>query len=147
MSEMSGMAKLIDQYGVGVVAIIIIFVLFGWQFRKNLLNQDAERRENARLLIESNKRNAQVQEEHNANQVKALEKVAESNNNVAEALSLIRDMFVDRTNSITNKQDLMLSQLKTHCVDVNRIESLVVKMQDSVLKTDERTKACVERGK
>lgn len=140
--------SLIEKYGAGTFALALVFVVFVLLVNKNFNDQKAEREENSKLLAESNKRAVTIQEEHNCNQVKALEKVAESNNNVASALELIRDMFVDRTNTITNKQDIMLSQLKTHCVDVSRIESVVSKMSESVLKTDERTKQCAEqRGK
>lgn len=147
------MVKLLDVYGIGIVCIAVIILLLIFFVRKMFLSQDADRKayederiRHAQLVKDSNDRNAKIQEEHNANQVSALLKVAESNNNVSTALDLIRDMFVDRTNNIVNTQALILSTVKTHCTDVSRIETVVAKIQESVLKTDERTKACVERS-
>ena len=146
MTEMTGIGKLIEKYGISVTAVIIIFGVFVWLILRNFKSQDLERADNNLRIVEDGKRSIKIQEEHNANQVKALEKVAESNNNVASALELIRDMFVDRTNAITNKQDILLGRFTGHCTDVNRIETLVVKISESVLKTDERTKQCAERS-
>ena len=141
---MTEMAKLVNQYGVGAIAVVIIFVLFVLIVKKLINSWSDERKANANLILQSNERSLKLQEEHNATQVRALEKVAESNNNVAEALALIRDMFVDRTNAITNKQDLMMNAVTTHCTDVHRMEAMMAKLQESILKTEERTKQCAQ---
>ena len=126
---MQEMGTLLAKYGAGGVALIIIFVVF-LMLMKWILEK-----------------NTTLQQQHNDNQVKALEKVSESNNNVAEALALIRDMFVDRTNLIDKKQESMISMLQNHCVDVRRIEATMTHMSESLSKTDERTKACLEARK
>lgn len=126
---MQEIGTLLGKYGAGGSALIIIFVVFVMLVK---------------WILE---RNTILQQEHNQSQVKALEKVSESNNNVAEALALIRDMFVDRTNLIDKKQESVISMLENHCVDVRRIEATMTRMSDSISKTDERTKACLEGRK
>lgn len=117
---MEEMLSSVEKYGIGVVATVIIFISFLYYVREML----------------------KTQREHNKTQTDALGKVSDSNDNVAEALKLIRDMFVDRTNTIEHKQNLTLNVLQTHCSDMGRIEATINKMQDSVIKTEERTKVC-----
>jgi hypothetical protein len=120
---MTELAKLVGEYGPGVVALVIVFGGFIYYVRSA----------------------SEMQDKYMGKQVEALKELAGSNNNVAEALAIIKETFVDRMGVVENKVDRSTDLIKTHCVNTERIESHITLLSTSILKTEERTKACIER--
>lgn len=118
METVQPMVEWVTEYGFGAVAVAIVFVSF-------VLQQCQ--------IQKSNKENSNKQ-------VDALEKVAKSNDNVAQALGIIKDTFVDRINVIDIKVDKTLEVVYSHKLDAARIEDKVNRCHESLTKIEERTK-------
>ena len=125
MQSVAETTKLIEQHGIGNVATAIIFAIFVVGFIYMFRAWNASNKENG------------------VKQVEALQKVAESNNNVASALDIIKDTFVSRMSDIEHKLDVCAAQQTTHHNDVQRIETKFDRSHDILLQVSERTKKCL----
>ena len=122
MESVQPMIEWVTEYGFGAVAVAIVFISF-------VLQQCQ--------IQKANKENSEKQ-------VDALKKVAASNDNVAQALGIIKDTFVDRVNVIDIKVDKTLEVVYSHKLDSSRdfskIEDKCDKGLEFLTKIEERTK-------
>ena len=106
------------EKGIGFAAVVVIIVMFVY-----FVKQQAK-------LIEKN----------NKEQIDAQNKMAAATNNVADALAIIKETFVDRMYCLETKSDKMIDMLETHGIDARRIEARCDRIFEQTSKIDERTK-------
>lgn len=125
-SDVAGMAEGIDRYGIGTIAVAILFimviVLFGVLIK----------------LVADNNIN------HRKEMVPVLKALTESLDALSETQLAFKELLIERFASISKQADNTHSLLESHIRDCSRLESTVMQIQPSILKTEERTKACIE---
>ena len=132
--NVTGMTKTITEYGMGVVAVAILFmlviVLVGLLI-KTVLNTN-------KAVIDNNKA-------HREEMIPVLKALTESLDTLSETQTVLKEQLIERIGHISGKVDTSHSLLETHIRDCSRLEGTLNQLQPSILKTEERTKVCVER--
>lgn len=125
-TEVTGVAKGIQDYGAGTIAIAILFVmvivLFGVLIK----------------MVADNNTN------HRKEMVPVLKALTESLETLSETQMALKDQLIERIGSIGKQSDSTHLLLEAHVRDCSRLESTINNIQPSILKTEERTKACIE---
>lgn len=106
------------EKGIGFTAVIVIIVMFVFFVRQQ-----------SKLIDKNNKE-----------QIAAQNRMAEATNNVADALSIIKETFVDRMYCLEMKSDKVIDMFDNHGIDNRRLEGRCDKIFELVSKIEERTK-------
>ena len=126
-TNVTSVAKGINEYGAGTVAIAILFVmvivLFGVLIK----------------MVSDNNTN------HRKEMIPVLKALTESLDTLSETQMALKDQLIDRINTIGKQSESTHILLETHIRDCSRIETMVNVIQPSILKTEERTRSCIER--
>lgn len=126
-TNVTSVAKGINEYGAGTVAIAILFVmvivLFGVLIK----------------MVSDNNTN------HRKEMIPVLKALTESLDTLSETQMALKDQLIDRINTIGKQSESTHILLETHVRDCSRIETMVNVIQPSILKTEERTRSCIER--
>lgn len=125
--NVTNMVSDINQYGVGMVAVAIVFVmvivLFGILVK----------------LVYDNNAN------HRKEMVPVLKALTESLDTLSETQMALKEQLVDKLGSVARQAEATHVLIETHVRDCSRMENTINILQPSILKTEERTKVCVER--
>jgi len=113
---MLDMITWISEFGIGIVAVAIIFVGFGYfQFQE---------------LKDTKKAHA--------NQTQVLKDVASTNKQVTEALSIITNVIKDKFNMLEAKSDRNYRTSASYRTEFSRVESKINSISESVVKIEDR---------
>lgn len=125
-ADVNGMAGGIAEYGIGTVAVAILFVmvivLFG-------------------VLI---KLVADTNTNHRQEMVPVLKALTESIDILSETQTALKEQLIEKFTVVGRQGETTHALLESHIKDSARIETTVNLLQPSILKTEERTKTCVD---
>ena len=128
-ADVTGMAQGITEYGMGTIAVAILFVmvivLFGVLVK----------------LVSDNNAN------HRKEMVPVLKALTESLDTLSETQMVLKEQLVEKVGNVGRQVESNQALLEAHIKDCSRLETTVLQLQPSILKTEERTKTCVERRK
>ena len=127
--NVTGMTKTITEYGIGIVAVAILFVLVIVMVGVLI-----------KLLIDNNVN-------HRKEMIPVLKALTDSIDTLSDTQLVFKDLLVERINTIGHQGISTHSLLETHVRDCSRLEGTLNNLQPSILKTEERTKVCVERSR
>ena len=111
--NVTGMTKTITEYGMGVVAVAILFmlviVLVGLLI-KTVLNTN-------KAVIDNNKA-------HREEMIPVLKALTESLDTLSETQTVLKEQLIERIGHISGKVDTSHSLLETHIRDCSRLEGV-----------------------
>lgn len=126
-TDITGMAGGISEYGVGTIAVAILFVmvivLFG-------------------VLI---KLVADTNTNHRQEMIPVLKALTDSLDILSETQTALKEQLIEKLMVVGRQGETTHTLLESHMKDSARIESTMCLLQPSILKTEERTKACIEQ--
>jgi len=113
---MLDMITWVSEFGIGIVAVAIIFVGFGYfQFQELKDTRNAH-----------------------ANQTQALKDVASTNRDVLKALRVITCVLKEKFSFLESKVERVHRTSYSHKAEFNRIENKVNSISESVVKIEDR---------
>ena len=124
--DVTGMTKSITEYGMGVVAVAILFVMV--LVLVGVL---------IKILIDNNAN-------HRKEMVPVLKALTESLDTLSETQLALKELIIEEFADITRQGESTHSLLQGHVKDGARIETTLNGLSPSIMKMDERTKACIE---
>ena len=132
--DVTGMAKGITEYGIGTIAVAILFVmvivLFGVLVKLVSDNNANHRKEMVPVLTAL---------------TESLDTLSETQKTLSETQMVLKEQLVEKVGNVSRQVETNQTLLKAHIKDCSRLEATVLQLQPSILKTEERTKTCVER--
>lgn len=124
--DVTGMTKSITEYGMGVVAVAILFVMV--LVLVGVL---------IKIMLDNNAN-------HRKEMVPVLKALTESLDTLSETQMAFKELLIEKFADITRQGEATHQLLQSHAKDGARIETTLNVVQTSMVKTEERTKACLE---
>ena len=135
-ADVTGMARGITEYGMGTIAVAILFVmvivLFGVLVKLVSDNNSNHRKEMVPVLTAL---------------TEAQKTLSESLDTLSETQMVLKEQLVEKVGDVSRRVESNQALLEAHIKECSRLEATVLQLQPSILKTEERTKTCVERRK
>jgi type II secretory pathway predicted ATPase ExeA len=124
--NVTNMAGGIEKYGVGTVAVAIVFAMF--IVVVGIL---------VKLVYDNNAN-------HRKEMIPVLKALTDSLDTLSDTQLALKELIIERIGAISKQTDSTHALLENHVKDCSRLETTVNSLQPSILKTEERTKACQE---